>query len=118
MCIRDSPYTYNHSHNVASTTVTLAGLLGCSRQRIFLLYIAGLLHDLGKMTISEMILDKPGPLSKEEMSVMKQHTYYTYWWLKGAFNNSPIAEWAASVSYTHLDVYKRQAYSPRSFGGK
>ncbi len=90
-----SPYTYNHSHNVASTTVTLAGLLGCSRQRIFLLYIAGLLHDLGKMTISEMILDKPGPLSKEEMSVMKQHTYYTYWWLKGAFNNSPIAEWAA-----------------------
>lgn len=90
-----SPYTYNHSHSVAYTTRTISELLGLPERQVFFLNIAGLLHDLGKLTVMTEILDKPGALTKEEMSVMKQHTYYTYWWLKKAFGVTPIAEWAA-----------------------
>jgi len=90
-----SSYTYLHSHGVAQTARTLAELIGCQPNQVFLIYIAGLLHDLGKLTIPETILDKPGALTKDEMYLMKQHAYYSYWWLKMTFGKTPIAEWAA-----------------------
>jgi HD-GYP domain-containing protein (c-di-GMP phosphodiesterase class II) len=57
--------------------------------------VAGLLHDLGKLAVSEEIIMKPGSLTEEEFNQIKQHTYYTYWLLKPAIPNLPLVEWAA-----------------------
>ena len=57
--------------------------------------VAGNLHDLGKLAIPNSILDKPGGLTKEEMSVMKSHTYYTYLVINSIGGLNQIAEWAA-----------------------
>lgn len=90
-----SPFTYMHSRGVAQMAFFLAQQTGMSNQEIFMIHIAGLLHDLGKLTVPEEILSKPGALTRDEMAIVKQHTYYTYWWLKPAFGTMPIAEWGA-----------------------
>jgi len=90
-----SSFTYMHSRGVAQMAVFLAEKTGMSAEQCFLMKIAGLLHDLGKLTIPEGILLKPAALTRAEMAVMKQHTYYTYWWLKPIFGRLPVAEWGA-----------------------
>jgi HD-GYP domain-containing protein (c-di-GMP phosphodiesterase class II) len=90
-----SPFTYMHSRGVAQIAVFLAQKAGMSPKEVFLMNIAGLLHDLGKLTVPEEILVKPAALTRDEMAIMKQHTYYSYWWLKPAFGATPIAEWGA-----------------------
>ena len=57
--------------------------------------IAGLLHDLGKLTISNDILEKPAALSRDDMYLMKKHTYYTYVILSKIPGMEQLAMWAA-----------------------
>jgi HD-GYP domain-containing protein (c-di-GMP phosphodiesterase class II) len=57
--------------------------------------IAGLLHDLGKLSIPNDILEKPGPLTKSEQLVVRQHTFYTYRILQQLEPLGNVAEWAA-----------------------
>ena len=57
--------------------------------------VAGNFHDVGKLVIPSSILDKPGPLTIDEMAVMKSHTYYTYSILKTIGGIENLAEWAA-----------------------
>lgn len=58
--------------------------------------IAGLLHDLGKLSIPNDILDKPGKLNEEEYMKMRSHTYYTKKILREIGGIDDIAEWAAN----------------------
>ncbi|MGI6605109.1 MAG: HD-GYP domain-containing protein [bacterium] len=90
-----SPYTHRHSQGVASTARFLGEKLGLSPAECDLLEVAGLLHDLGKVTVPEEILEKPGKLTPAEFNIIKQHTYYTYWLLEPLLPNLPLAEWAA-----------------------
>lgn len=90
-----SPFTHRHSQRVAGVAATLAGSLGFSAREQQLLRLAGLLHDLGKVSVPEEILDKPGSLTEAEFNVIKQHTYYTYHLLGLAGDLSPVKEWAA-----------------------
>lgn len=73
-----SAHTFQHSLNVA----VIAGVLGkwCGYQGAELknLILAGLLHDIGKIVIPANILDKPGGLSPDEFSIIKQHTWEGY----------------------------------------
>ena len=57
---------------------------------------AGLLHDIGKLAISNRILDKPGPLTDEEFAKVKQHPRLTYEVLTRVAPFRSIAEAAAS----------------------
>ena len=66
-------YTTTHSLNVSVLTMALAESLGLAQQDVRTFGIAGLLHDLGKVSIPEEILNKPGKLSDEERSIMQQH---------------------------------------------
>jgi len=90
-----SPFTYRHSKGVAMIAKFLGQQSGLSPDECAWLEIAGLLHDLGKLSVPNEILEKPDKLTVSEYNTMKQHTYYTYWLLKPVTNAFPLAEWAA-----------------------
>jgi len=72
-----SPWTYDHSHGVAELTVALANALGFSAGETRQLRRAALLHDLGKLGVSNLILDKPGKLTEAEFTVIRRHPLHT-----------------------------------------
>jgi len=72
-----SPFTYRHSSGVAEAAMEIARWFGMKPRDIKLLRRAALLHDLGKLSVSNAILEKPGKLTDEEWKVVKRHPYYT-----------------------------------------
>lgn len=72
-----SPYTAKHSSRVCAYSVEVAAALGVRGERLALLRRAALLHDIGKLAVPNVILDKPGKLTAGEWERMKLHPYYT-----------------------------------------
>jgi HD-GYP domain-containing protein (c-di-GMP phosphodiesterase class II) len=72
-----SHFTSTHSSGVAAAASLLAKIFGLTNAEVGLMEVAGDLHDLGKLAVPNSILNKPGSLTKEEMSIMKCHTYYS-----------------------------------------
>lgn len=72
-----SPYTSGHSLRVAQYTERIAGQLGLPRGRVRWLRRGALLHDVGKLGVSNTVLDKPGKLDKQEWEAVKLHATYT-----------------------------------------
>jgi HD-GYP domain-containing protein (c-di-GMP phosphodiesterase class II) len=70
-------YTHGHSFRVAKYAMTIGGQLGLSNQQLNDLEIAGYMHDLGKIGISELILCKPGKLTHEEFCLIQKHPVFT-----------------------------------------
>ncbi len=66
-------YTYAHCVNVSVLSIGIGQTLGLPRQALADLGVAGLLHDLGKMTIPGDVLRKPGKLSADEWGMMRRH---------------------------------------------
>ncbi len=71
-------YTFKHSVDVATMSMIVAKKLEMSREEIYDIGIAGLLHDIGKSKIPNEILNKPGRLTDEEFAIMKQHSVFGY----------------------------------------
>lgn len=90
-----SKFTYRHSAFVSAVAVKLCSLMGFGREGREMMAVAALLHDLGKLSIPEEILEKPGKLTGEEYSVIKQHAYHTYHILNRIDGFGEIKEWAA-----------------------
>ncbi|WP_085939242.1 HD-GYP domain-containing protein [Desulfosporosinus acidiphilus] len=90
-----SRFTARHSRSVAEIAERLAEGLGWSDQQRHELYVAGLLHDLGKLSIPKKILDKQGPLDVAETDIIRTHTYYTHRLLTEAGFPTRMVEWAA-----------------------
>jgi putative nucleotidyltransferase with HDIG domain len=67
------PYTSGHSERVARIAVRLAEELGMSAQKRSDLYLAGLLHDIGKIGIDDDVLKKSGPLTPDEYRKIQEH---------------------------------------------
>jgi putative nucleotidyltransferase with HDIG domain len=65
--------TEEHTRRVATLAVQMGEKLGLSPTRLRSLAIGGLLHDIGKLSIPDGILQKPGPLDDDEYDVVKQH---------------------------------------------
>jgi len=72
-----SPYTSGHSVRVAGIADALAGRLGVGPARRRWLRRGALLHDVGKLGVSNAILDKPGPLDDDEWLCMRRHAAHT-----------------------------------------
>lgn len=66
-------YTRRHSEDVARYALFLANQLGIEDEVLSTIHRAALLHDVGKISVPNDILRKPGPLTREEMEIMKQH---------------------------------------------
>lgn len=69
-----SPWTFAHSNGVADTAAAIAGVLGFAADATRTLRRAALLHDIGKLGVSNLILDKPEKLTDEEFRAMQAHT--------------------------------------------
>ncbi|EJG1897416.1 HD-GYP domain-containing protein [Vibrio parahaemolyticus] len=91
-----SPFTYQHSQKVAELSRYLAGKLGLDEHDQEMLFIAGLVHDIGKLKTPDEILHKEGALSKQEYTRIKRHTIDTQLALYKVFPNAKIAEWASN----------------------
>jgi putative nucleotidyltransferase with HDIG domain/excisionase family DNA binding protein len=63
-----------HSRRVADYASSMARVLGFSQEEIRFIQLAGLLHDVGKVMISEHILGKPGKLTDQEFYQIQQHS--------------------------------------------
>jgi len=68
-----SPYTARHSERVAEIAVDIGRVLALPRATLRDLRRGGLLHDIGKLAVSNRILDKPGSLTDEEFEQIKAH---------------------------------------------
>lgn len=69
------PYTSGHSRRVAANTRIIAEMLGLGRKELERIYVAALLHDVGKIhEVFGPILSKPGKLTADEFTIMKTHS--------------------------------------------
>lgn len=66
-------YTFGHSERVARIAMELGRELGLHEEELSDVFLAGLLHDIGKIGIRDAVLGKPEPLSAEEFEHVKQH---------------------------------------------
>ena len=72
-----SPWTYQHSTRVAEITVGVARQFGCSPELERDLRRTALLHDIGKLGVSNLILDKPGQPTEVEFEQIRKHPEYS-----------------------------------------
>lgn len=89
--LRD-PYTAGHQRQVAQLAVAIGRKMNLSTNRLQGLYIAGLLHDIGKITIPAEILTKPGRLSTIEFQLIMTHSHAGYMILSKIDFPWPVAE--------------------------
>lgn len=89
-----SPYTAAHSQNVAKVSKCIALSIGFSETEAEKIFLAGLLHDIGKLAVPNEILTKPGALNENEFDIVKQHPYYSYYILQQVEGFEEIAVWA------------------------
>jgi putative nucleotidyltransferase with HDIG domain len=107
------PYTRWHSTNVAKYAVAIARDMGLSPSQLEEIHIAAILHDVGKIGISERIICKPERLSREEYDVMKDHPAH------GIRILEPIGFSAAIITaiYQHHERFDGTGY-PRHLAGE
>jgi putative nucleotidyltransferase with HDIG domain len=107
------PYTRWHSTNVAKYAVAIARDIGMSPSQLEEIHIAAILHDVGKIGISELIISKPERLSREEFDVMKDHPAH------GIRILEPIGFSAAITNaiYQHHERYDGKGY-PQGLAGE
>ena len=105
-------YTNGHSTRVAKYTAMLAERLGKSKTEVEDIYNIALLHDIGKISIPDCILNKPGELTADEYEVMKNHPQKGYDILKDITISPGIA---LGAGYHH-EKYDGTGY-PSGLGG-
>ncbi len=86
------PYTAGHQQRVARLACAIAEEMGLPQQQIDGLRIAGLMHDLGKVTTPAEILSKPSKLTETEFSIIKNHPQVAYDILKKIDFPWPVAD--------------------------
>ena len=100
------PYTSGHQKRVACLAEAIAVELGLSADRIETIKIAGLIHDLGKISVPAEILSKPGRLDEEEMQLVREHPTTGYNILAPIELLSPIAQ----IIYQHHERMDGSGY--------
>ncbi len=109
-----SPWTYSHSNGVASIAIALGRRLGMPERELRVLRRAALLHDIGKLGVSNLVLDKPGRLTDQEYTAMQRHTVYTASILSRVPVFAPIAADAAA----HHEKLDGRGYHQRLTGAQ
>jgi len=85
-------YTGEHSESVVDMAVVVARTLGLSPAQVEDVRAAALLHDIGKVGIPDAILNKPGPLTPDERTIMAEHPVIGERILRGIGGFAPVAD--------------------------
>ncbi|WP_425398015.1 HD-GYP domain-containing protein [Aeoliella sp.] len=91
-----SPWTHKHSQGVADICIGMGKVLGLPQTELRALRRIGLLHDIGKLGVSNSVLDKPGKLTEAEFDMLKTHPEHSHAILSRTECFSEVAEVAAS----------------------
>jgi cyclic di-GMP phosphodiesterase len=103
--LKDSE-TEGHSKRVTAYTITLARQMDLSPAEIKIIKTGAFLHDIGKMAIPDAILRKPGKLTPEEESVMRNHCTMGYHILR----KIPFLSDAAAIVHAHQEHFDGSGY--------
>ncbi|WP_026882057.1 HD-GYP domain-containing protein [Clostridium akagii] len=102
-----SEYTFYHSVNVCVISMVLGSALKLRKKDLYLLGIASLLHDIGKIYTPNEILDKPSKLTYEEFETIKLHSENGYRYVKKYLN---IHTKVSMGIYEHHERYDGTGY--------
>ena len=105
--------TEGHSQRVTDWTLRLSQELGVQSEDLSHIRRGAILHDIGKMGISDEILHKPGPLTPEEFEIVKRHPTMAYELLSPI----PFLKKAVEIPYSHHEKWDGSGY-PRGLKGK
>jgi len=90
--------TAQHSLNVSALSIVMAKAAGMSQREMEDVGVCGMLHDVGKTSISSEVLSKDGPLTEDEMAEMQKHTRYGRDIL---ISTKSVMSGAADVAHSH-----------------
>src|SRR5579862_8995473 len=105
--------TEGHSRRVTAFTIAIAKAMGLPPEQIPTIARGAYLHDIGKVAIPDAILGKPGKLTPEEMTIMKEHCYKGYQIVR----KIPFLADACDIIYSHQERFDGTGY-PRGLKGK
>ncbi len=105
--------TEGHTRRVTEITVELARALGLSGEAVLNIRRGALLHDIGKIGIPDNILRKTGPLTAEEVEVMRKHPAYAYEMISAI----PFLHPAIDIPYCHHERWDGAGY-PRGLSAE
>ena len=100
--------TGEHARRVGRLAARVAGELGLRHELVELIWRAAALHDLGKIGIADSVLLKPGKLTPEEMSAMREHVSIGAEILAGG--SSPYLRMAERIALTHHEWWNGNGY--------
>jgi response regulator RpfG family c-di-GMP phosphodiesterase len=103
-----SKETGQHIHRMAAYSKLLAKLYGLPDDQVDLIEAAAPLHDIGKVAIPDAVLNKPGPLTEEEMAIMRTHTQNGHDLL--VQSNSKMLQVGAEIALTHHERWDGSGY--------
>lgn len=113
MIERRDTYTGGHSERVAKYSRDIAKELGYNKKDCDLIYQAGIVHDIGKVMTPDSILLKPGKLTEDEYSLIKDHVTIGY----EILSDVPMYKDLVDIVYSHHEDYDGNGY-PRSLKGE
>jgi putative two-component system response regulator len=102
-----------HTRRVTDMTVRLARAIGLDEEAIHHYRRGALLHDVGKLGIPDSILHKNGPLTDEELVIMRRHPQYAFQWLSRIDYLHP----SLPIPYCHHEKWDGSGY-PRGLKGE
>lgn len=105
--------TQGHSRRVADISLTVARQMGVDGEELLDIERGAILHDMGKITLPDAILSKPGPLTPEEWEEMRRHPEVGYRMVKDV----PFLHRAAEIVYAHHERCDGAGY-PRGLKGE
>jgi len=98
--------TAEHTKRVTAYTIAIARKMGLPKEHISVIARGAYLHDIGKMAIPELILNKPGKLTPNETSTMREHAYAGY----KMVSKIPFLSEAAEIVYSHQEWFDGSGY--------
>lgn len=110
--LRDN-VTQGHAVHVSELASVVAWQMGLRKEPVRQIQKAAILHDIGKISVADAVLSKPGPLNDAEWTEMKRHPELGYRMLNGI----DFLRDAAEVVYTHHERFDGAGY-PRGLKGE
>ena len=105
--------TEGHTQRVTELSLKLASRMGIKDTEIVHFQRGALLHDIGKVAVSNTILNKPGPLTREEWSIIRKHPLFAFQLL----SKSKFLIPALDIPYCHHEKWDGSGY-PRGLKGE